>query len=84
MASLLEQQISPDKLPFSFVGIDYFGPLNVKQGRNIVKRFGCLTSTAVHVEVANSLTTDSFLSAFQQFTNSRGKPENVYSDNGTN
>ncbi|XP_060577620.1 uncharacterized protein LOC132734785 [Ruditapes philippinarum] len=60
MAPLLEQQITPDKPPFSFVGIDYIGPLNVKQGRSIVK------------------------SAFQRFANRRGKPENVYSDNGTN
>lgn len=88
MAPLLEQQTTPDKPPFSFVGIDYFGPLNVKQGRTVAKRYGvvftCLTTRAVHFEVAQSLTTDSFLSAFQRFINRRGKPEKVHSDNGTN
>ena len=35
-------------------------------------------------KVAHSLTTDSFISAFQRFTSRRGIPEKVYSDNGTN
>jgi hypothetical protein len=88
MAPLLEEQTTPERPPFTFVGIDYFGPLNVKQGRSIVKRYGviftCLTTRAVHFEIAQSLTTDSFLSAFQRFVNRRGTPEKVFSDNGTN
>ena len=88
MAPLLDEQITPDKPPFTFVGIDYFGPLNVKAGRKHLKRYGCLftclTSRAVHLEVAHSLTADSFIAAFQRFTSRRGIPEKVYSDNGTN
>ncbi|XP_063446656.1 uncharacterized protein LOC134726186 [Mytilus trossulus] len=88
MASVIDDQKTPDKPPFTFVGIDYFGPLNVKVGRSVVKRYGCLftclTTRAVHIEVAHSLTTDSFISAFQRFTSRRGIPEKVYSDNGTN
>lgn len=37
----------------------------------------------MHLEVAHSLTTDSFIAAFQRFTSRRGVPEKVYSDNGT-
>ncbi|VDI24874.1 Hypothetical predicted protein [Mytilus galloprovincialis] len=33
MAPLLEEQMTADKPPFTFVGVDYFGPLNVKLGR---------------------------------------------------
>lgn len=38
----------------------------------------------MHLEVAHSLTTDSFIAAFQRFTSRRGVPEKVYSDKGTN
>lgn len=38
----------------------------------------------MHLEVTHSLTTDSFIAAFQRFTSRRGVPEKVYSDNGTN
>ncbi|VDI37578.1 Hypothetical predicted protein [Mytilus galloprovincialis] len=34
MAPLLEEQMTADKPPFTFVGVDYFGPLNVKLGRH--------------------------------------------------
>lgn len=88
MAPLLEEQTTPDKPPFTFVGIDYFGPMTVKVGRVHSKRYGCLftclTSRAVHIEIAHSLSTDSFLSAFQRFTSRRGTPQKVFSDNGTN
>ena len=53
--------------PFSRVGINYFGPFLVKQGGNQVKRYGCiftcLSMSAVHQEVAHSLTTNSVLQA---------------------
>ncbi|CAC5402360.1 unnamed protein product [Mytilus coruscus] len=81
-APLLEEQMTADKPPFTF------GPLNVKLGRSVVKRYGCLftclTTRAVHIEIAHSLNTDSFISAFQRFTSRRGIPEKVFSDNGTN
>ena len=88
MAQLPKARVTPDKPPFSFVGVDYFGPMQVKEGRRVVKRYGCLftcmASRAVHIEVANSLELDSFLAAFQRFTSRRGQPECIYSDNGTN
>ncbi|XP_060584000.1 uncharacterized protein LOC132740165 [Ruditapes philippinarum] len=88
MGPLLDEQITPDKPPFSFIGIDFFGPLMVKSGKSQVKRYGCifscLTSRAVHLEVTHSLSTDSFIAALQRFISRRGLPEKVYSDNGTN
>ena len=58
MAPLLEEQMTSDKPPISFVGIDYLGPLTVKAGRTHLKRYGCLftclTTRAVHLEVAHS------------------------------
>ena len=77
-----------DSRPFSTIGIDYFGPLTVKRFRKTEKRYGllvtCLATRAVHLEVANSLDTDSFLMAFRRFVARRGRPKKVFSDNGTN
>ena len=65
MASLPEARIAPSEPPFTHVGVDYFGPLYVKQGRSEVKRYGCLftclTMRAVHIEVAHTLEADSFI-----------------------
>ena len=36
------------------------------------------------IEVAHSLSADSFIMAFQCFVGRRGKPAKVWSDNGTN
>jgi hypothetical protein len=88
MAVLPEVRLTPDKAPFTYVGVDYFGPLVIKQARSHVKRYGCiftcLTTRAVHIEIAHTLEADSFLSALQRFISRRGKPESIYSDNGTN
>lgn len=88
MAPLPEARIAPSEPPFTHVGVDYFGPLYVKQGRSEVKRYGCLftclTMRAVHIEVAHTLEADSFICVYQRFVCRRGKPRRIYSDNGTN
>lgn len=88
MADLPSDRVTPDKPPFSFVGIDCFGPFMVKRGRSLVKRYGviftCLTIRAIHIEVIHSMDTDSFVNALRRFMARRGKPEIIRSDNGTN
>ena len=39
---------------------------------------------AVHMKVAHTLEADSFICAYQRFISHRGKPKEIYSDNGTN
>ncbi len=88
MAPLVKEQLAPNQPPFTYVGVDYFGPLYVRCRRSTVKRWGCiftcLATRAVHVELAQSMTAASFISALQRFTSRRGRPRIVYSDNGTN
>ena len=88
MAPLPRHRLQPHLPPFTNVGIDYFGPMEVVVGRRREKRYGvlftCLITRGCHLELAHSLTTDSFVAAFRRFINRRGMPAVVYSDNGTN
>ena len=88
MANLPEDRVTPDHPPFSFSAVDLFGPFLVKRGRSMVKRYGvlftCLTTRAVHIELAHSLTTDSFVNALRRFVSRRGEVREIRSDNGTN
>lgn len=74
--------------PFTYTGLDYFGPLTVTVGRSHQKRyvalFTCLTTRAVHLEIAASLTTDSAVMALRRMIARRGCPTELWSDNGTN
>ncbi|XP_055633594.1 uncharacterized protein LOC129773943 [Toxorhynchites rutilus septentrionalis] len=88
MAPLPPARLAVRVRPFSYVGVDYFGPLLVKVGRASVKRwialFTCLTVRAVHLEVAYSLSTYSCVSCVRRFVGRRGSPVEFISDNGTN
>ena len=88
MADLPEDRLISDQPPFTYVGIDYFGPFHVRRGRSLVKRYGaiftCLTIRAVHIEISHSLDTDSFLLALRRFLARRGQVKEIRSDNGTN
>ncbi|XP_053667897.1 uncharacterized protein LOC128718276 [Anopheles marshallii] len=70
------------------IGIDYFGPFLVAVGRRVEKRWGaiftCLTTRAVHLEVAASLNTASCILAIRRFIARRGTPHDMISDRGTN
>lgn len=65
MASFPAARLAGFTRPFTYVGVDCFGPMTVVIGRRTRKRWGmlftCLTVRAIHVEVAHSLTTDSCL-----------------------
>ena len=88
MAPLPDFKQSSGGYAFETVGVDYFGPFYVKHGRKREKRwcclFTCLTIRAVHLEVAFSCESDSFLCAFFRFVARRGVPKDVYSDQGKN
>ena len=88
MASLPQDRVQTDEPAFTRVGLDYFGPFEVVNGRKNQKRYGviftCLSSRATHIEMAYSLTTDSFINALRRFIARRGNVVKIRSDNGTN
>ena len=87
MANLPKERFDMSR-PFSSVGLDFLGPLYVRKYRKTEKRYvllvTCLSTRAIHLEVAHSMDTDSFLLAFRRFVGRRGEPKCVWSDNGSN
>ena len=68
--------------------MDCFGPWLVKEGRKEVKRYGvlftCMASRAVHIEIAHSMDTSSFINAYRRFAGRRGPIRQLRSDRGSN
>ena len=80
MADLPEERLEASTT-FTNVGVDYFGPFLVKNGRRNEKRwcclFTCLTMRAVHIEVVPKLDTDSCLNAIMRLIARRDKPNTI-------
>ena len=87
MADLPEERVT-EAAPFTYVGVDVFGPFTIKDGRKRLKRYGllftCYTSRAIHLESLNSLETDSFIQALRRTISRRGNIRMLQSDQGTN
>ncbi|XP_068739665.1 uncharacterized protein [Montipora capricornis] len=88
MADLPKERLIPYQPPFTYTGLDFFGPFYVKRSRSTVKVYGCIfvcfNSRAVHIEDVSSLETDTFIQALVRFISVRGCPKEIWSDNGTN
>ena len=82
---------TPDVV-FKHVGLDFAGPLYLKQGSVrkpiILKLYVCvfisMSVKAVHLELVSHLTTESFIACLRRFVARRGKPSSIWSDHGTN
>ncbi len=78
--------------PFSQVGIDFAGPFTLRTGHTrkptYLKAYAvvfiCMTTRAVHFDLASSLSTEEFLATLGRFVARRGAPSVVYSDNRSN
>ncbi|XP_050390455.1 uncharacterized protein LOC126809746 [Patella vulgata] len=75
MSNLPEDRLE-STAPFTYCGVDCFGPWLIKEGRKELKRYGvlftCLNCRAIHVETVNTMTTDSFINALHRFLTFRG------------
>nr|XP_042912776.1 uncharacterized protein LOC107436914 [Parasteatoda tepidariorum] len=85
-APLPRDRITP-WLPFTTIGIDFTGPLYVRNLKSLntayIALFTCSTTRAVHIELVSDLTTDKFLMALKRFVGRRGLPLTIYTDNAT-
>ena len=76
------------KEPFSVTGIDYTGAMSVRSGPNRTDKayiilFTCPVSRAIHMELVDNLSCNTFLLAFRKFCNRRIFPSLILSDNAT-
>ncbi|KAK3093755.1 hypothetical protein FSP39_019763 [Pinctada imbricata] len=92
MSDLPDDRIEPSP-PFSFVGVDTFGPWHITQRRTRghtsnsnrwALMFTCLVSRAVHLEDIEELSAASFINALCRFIAIRGPVVQFRSDRGTN
>lgn len=91
MGNLPPERVTPVR-PFLHTGVDYAGPILIRTGKGRGHRshkgfivvFVCLSSKAVHLEVASDYTAEAFLAAFRRFVSRRGLCCKVFSDCGTN
>jgi hypothetical protein len=92
MADLPTDRLTPSP-PFTFVGVDVFGPWSIttrrtRGGQANSKRwavlFTCLVTRAIHIEIIEEMSTSSFINALRRFYALRGKVKEFRSDRGTN
>ena len=88
MAELPSAHQQINSHPFAYTRVDYFSPFVICQKHSSIKRngclFTCLTSRAIHLELAADLTADSFITMLQHFLYKRSPILHIFSDNETN
>ena len=81
-------------IPFEYTGLNYFGPLYIKNYLNVatggevpatkkvwVCLFTCFAVRAVHIELVEDMSAEEFLLCFRRFIARRGIPKQILSDN---
>jgi hypothetical protein len=89
MGDLPFERLEPG-YPFMRCGVDYAGPVMIlnRKGRGAtlmkcyISLFVCFITRAVHLELVSSLSTNDYLLALKRFISRRGKPREIFSDNG--
>ena len=80
-----------DDLAFTKVGVDFAGPLYVKNiyqsggemSKCYIALFTCASTRAIHLELTPDLSANSFIRVLKRFIGRRGFPGLIISDNGT-
>jgi hypothetical protein len=91
MGQLPASRVTPS-LVFENSGVDYAGPVSLKfnQGRGTrfykgwIAVFVCLSTSAIHLEVATDYSSEAFIKAYRRFISRRGICKILRSDCGTN
>ncbi|CAB3999831.1 E3 ubiquitin- ligase DZIP3, partial [Paramuricea clavata] len=78
-------ELKGESPPFDKVGVDFAGPLYVKQGKSMRKvyiaLFSCCVTRALHLELVEDLSAQTFRRCLRRFTAARGNPSIIVSDN---
>ena len=73
--------------PFTHTGLDYFGPLYIRDNSGSRKvwvcLFTCLVVRAVHLELIRDMTSEQFLLCMRRFIARHGTPHSFISDNAS-
>ncbi|XP_071944795.1 uncharacterized protein [Antedon mediterranea] len=84
MGQLPIERLKPSP-PWSFIGVDLFGPFITRGEVNKRARgkaygiiFTCLVTQAVYLDLATDYSTTGFLQAFRRFVSIRGYPTEIY------
>ncbi|XP_047987210.1 uncharacterized protein LOC125227062 [Leguminivora glycinivorella] len=91
MGNLPAERVTPD-YPFYTTGTDFAGPFLItdRKGRGcrITKAylciFICFRYKCIHLEAVSQLSKDAFTLCLQRFISRRGKPKQIFCDNGRN
>lgn len=91
MGALPSQRVDPD-FPFISAGIDFCGPFLItdRKGRGCkiskcyMCVFVCLRYKCLHLEAVSDLTKEAFILSLRRFISRRGKPKEIFCDNGRN
>ncbi|GFV15868.1 integrase catalytic domain-containing protein [Trichonephila clavipes] len=86
------RRVSLPSSVFQRTGIDFAGPFLIPSSKGRGSRntkcyicvFVCLATKAVHLEVVSDLTSKAFLACLKRFVTRRGKPLEIFCDQGTN
>lgn len=87
MADLPSERTNPSS-PFTYCGMDCFGPFVTKQGQKEHNRYGllftCFRSRPIHIEMLNDMSTDAFINGLCCFVALREAVRQIKCDQGTN
>lgn len=91
MGNLPAQRVNPG-FPFQTVGMDFAGPFSIldRKGRGArtskcyLCLFICFRTKCVHLEAVSELSKEAFILSLRRFIARRGKPLEIFSDNGRN
>ncbi|CAC5421233.1 unnamed protein product [Mytilus coruscus] len=83
----LPQKRVNESAPFTYTGVDYFGPIFVKSDTGSKKvwvcLYTCLVVRVIHMELMQDMSAEEFLLGFRRFITRWGSPKPINSDNGS-
>ncbi len=83
-APLPEKRVKTSE-PFETTGVDLAGPLFLRDGSKVwIVVFTCAVYRCIYLDLVISCSTEAFLESLERFISVHGRPNTIFSDNGTN